>query len=366
MSRRNSPTISLGRGFSYRLHRNTFRLRIYDRGRVPKEKTVSLNTDSPSLAALRAADYYQRFTTCRWSPWDDAVSYVSIGEALARYEKERRDLRERTRYDLLWTVRRCLEPLGLDTGIESVRPADIRPFIQRPDIRQATMASYYRKLQAFFGWCQTVRIIEESPLEFIPRPAEPQVLPNGLTQVELARLLGVARDREAGLVGRYPNPSWASNAFELLAWTGLRPAEGARLEWADIHERVILVRTRSARTKTDRERAVTIVPQARRVLERLPRDSPYVLPGGQGGKLYVSGLSRRFALFRDLAELPKKYTLYSMRHTFAAEYRRRGGSLVGLQYELGHKTIKTTEKYGHLGLDERIEYTCRTFSDPTP
>lgn len=363
MSRHNSTTTKVGRGFSYRLHRNTYRLRIYDRTRVPKEKTVSLNTDSTVQAALRAADYYQRFITGLWSPWDGSVSYVSIGEAIARYQIEKRDLRESTRYDLLWTVRRCLEPLGLDSGIEEVRVEDVRPFIQRAGISQATRASYYRKLHAFFGWCQKVGIVGTSPLSQLSRPREPEVLPDGLRAQELERLLATARHHEVASVGRYPNPHWASSAFELIAWTGLRPSEAARLRWEDITSDSILVRTLLGRTKTDRERAVTLIPQARRVLAGLPTDSVYVVPGAMGGSLYVPGLSRRFRNFRERAELPPHYSLYSLRHTFAAEYRRRGGALVGLQYEMGHKNIKTTEKYGHLGDDERRNYTNRLFED---
>jgi site-specific recombinase XerD len=118
-------------------------------------------------------------------------------------------------------------------------------------------------------------------------------------------------------------------------------------------------------TKTYRHRAVTLIPQARSVLDTLSRTKPLVLPAAMGGMINVEYLSKVFRRCSDLAMLPKRYTLYSLRHTFAAEYRRRGGTLHGLQYELGHQSITTTEKYGHLGPDERRLYTLRVFTDET-
>jgi integrase len=165
----------------------------------------------------------------------------------------------------------------------------------------------------------------------------------------LERLLLVAEN--------YP---WAREAFELLAWTGLRPGEAARLEWTDIDENVIKV---VGIVKTNREHAVTIIPQARLVLGKLKNRKGHLLLGAKGGSLNVEYLSKVFRKCADIAKLPSRYTLYSLRHTFAAEYRRRGGTLYGLQYELGHTSIQTTQRYGHLGPDERRLYTVNLFTD---
>ncbi|MDA1028675.1 MAG: tyrosine-type recombinase/integrase [Bacteroidetes bacterium] len=96
---------------------------------------------------------------------------------------------------------------------------------------------------------------------------------------------------------------------------------------------------------------------------KLTNQKGLLLSGASGGSLNVEYLSKVFRKCADTAKLPSRYTLYSLRHTFAAEYRRREGILYGLQHELGHTSIQTTQRYGHLGPDERRLYTVNLFTD---
>lgn len=348
-----SQTIRLGRGFSYRLHEGTYRLRVYDPNQTPKDKNVNLNTDSPALAAIRAQEKYALYITGKWSPWEGAGSYTSLGQALEQFQQSRRDLRPKTLADYTKAVSKIIDRVGPHHGLDAVTAQDIRPITQDPSLTQSSRLSYYQRLGAFFSWCVKNELLGTSPMARVERPTTPKIIPNGLESEELERLLVAAE--------AWP---WARDAFRLLAWTGLRPAEAARLRWQDIDADVIRV---VGVTKTLRHRAVTIIPQAREVLGSLIRQTPTVgvsrrvLSGGSGGPLSVGYTSRVFLRCARIAMLPERFTLYSLRHTFAAEYRRRGGSLVGLQYELGHASIVTTEKYGHLGPDERRLYTLRVF-----
>jgi integrase len=343
------PTVKLGKGFSFRFHRGTYRLRVYDRTMTPKEKTISLNTDQFSLANIRANDYFQRYVANQWDPWDGSKAYSSLSDALAVFRAERGDLREKTLHDYTKVVEYLISSVGGDIGLESIKPSDIRKIVHSPKLTLSSRLAYFRRLSAFFNWCIKQRLTENNPVKGVETPATPRILPNGLNKLELERLLLVAEN--------YP---WAREAFELLAWTGLRPGEAARLEWSDIDENVIKV---VGIVKTNREHAVTIIPQARLVLGKLTNRKGHLLLGEKGGSLNVEYLSKVFRKCADIAKLPSRYTLYSLRHTFAAEYRRRGGTLYGLQYELGHTSIQTTQRYGHLGPDERRLYTVNLFTD---
>ena len=341
--------VQLGKGFSFRFHRGTYRLRVYDRTKTPKEKTISLNTDEHVLATLRATEYFQRFVSNQWDPWDGSTSYASLSDALSAFRAARGDLRAKTLHDYTKVVEYLISAVGGDVGLDSLKPSDIRPIVHRPELTRSSRLAYFRRLSAFFNWCIKQQLTENNPVKGVETPATPQVLPNGLNMQELDRLLLAAED--------YP---WAAEAFELLAWTGLRPSEAARLEWTDLDDHVIKV---IGQTKTNRERAVTIIPQARRVFDKLTHRKGLLLRGATGGMLNVEYLSKVFRRCADIAKLPSRYTLYSLRHTFAAEYRRREGTLYGLQYELGHTSIQTTQKYGHLGQDERRFYTVNLFTD---
>ncbi|MFT4605522.1 MAG: integrase [Rhodothermales bacterium] len=131
------------------------------------------------------------------------------------------------------------------------------------------------------------------------------------------------------------------------------------LQWSDIEDNTIRV---VGRTKTLRERGVTLIPQARSILASLPRSSHLVLSGQNGGPVNVEYASKVFLRCRKLAKLPDRHKMYSLRHTFAAEYIRRGGSIRLLKDEMGHYSVTTTERYGQLGVGERTEITQRLFA----
>jgi site-specific recombinase XerD len=84
---------------------------------------------------------------------------------------------------------------------------------------------------------------------------------------------------------------------------------------------------------------------------------------GADGRSGVSQdkLSRRFRKFCDMAKLSGDYDNYSLRHTFATEFMRRGGNIYYLQKEMGHKRIETTMKYIHTTASERSQHTLELY-----
>lgn len=62
---------------------------------------------------------------------------------------------------------------------------------------------------------------------------------------------------------------------------------------------------------------------------------------------------------RIRAETGVAGAFYQIRHTFAAEFLRRGGDMRDLQYLMGHRSITTTEKYARFSPDYELRGRVR-------
>jgi site-specific recombinase XerD len=137
--------------------------------------------------------------------------------------------------------------------------------------------------------------------------------------------------------------------------TGLRCAELAALVWSDISIGERKGKATVRRGKGSKLREVPLGYEARRALELI--GSPGLV--GTGGPVFTGrhgGLSERGIRFiveyyADLARLPD-LTCHVLRHTFAKNYLREGGTLEQLARIMGHKDLNTTRIYIEASLQE--------------
>lgn len=154
---------------------------------------------------------------------------------------------------------------------------------------------------------------------------DPIVLP---TDVDIKKLI----DRCPGNFAR---------AMSLLVATGMREMEAFGLRWSEISD------DRSGamltNTKRDRPRFVPFNSDAVGIVVGTPRHikSPYVFWHGDG-EPYRNVASRAAVLIRGAGV---EFTVHHLRHRFAVDYLRKGGSIYDLQAVLGHGSVKTTEIY---------------------
>ena len=370
-------TVNLGPGFSYRRRSNgIFQLRVYD-GSRPKgdqRKEVSLRTDSPSLADQRAREYYNRYRIGEWSPWGAIEEGLTIKEAWKRYERAKRGhMRVKTLSDYRRVIDVLLSSCGLTwaSALSSVTQDDVHDLLGR-DVSDSTRETYYAKSRAFFSWCVSTRLIQSNPVSDIPKPPKSDPIPDGLSREQLDTLLDTVsafRNLESHKRHYHTphlNPEWAENYFRLVAAFGLRPSEAVRLTWRDIQaEGFILVRA----TKTRSERMVTVTPMGEDALARCRVVSAckYVATNHSGeSPVSASYANRIFRRAREAAGLDETLTLYSLRHTYAREYRIRGGALHMLGSEMGHRDLRTTQKYGNINPSIRADYTRSLFEKADP
>jgi integrase/recombinase XerD len=127
----------------------------------------------------------------------------------------------------------------------------------------------------------------------------------------------------------------------ILLGTGMRLEEVASMErrQVDFARKAITLE----RTKTGSARTVPMSAQVVGTLQALPvrLGCPYIFWHGEGER--YRNLSSQLAAIGKRAGV--QFRRHDLRHRFAIDYLRRGGSIYDLQQVLGHASIKTTEIY---------------------
>ena len=200
--------------------------------------------------------------------------------------------------------------------------------------RTLAVLSKMFSLAEVWGWradgsnpCRHVKRYKERPRERFLSPEE------------IDRLGAVLREAEAEM------PS-AVAAFRLLLLTGCRLSEIQTLRWEYVKADCIELRD----SKTG-GRAVPLGPEARAVLDGLPReaDNPWVIAGKLPGS-HLTDLQRPWRRIRTRAGL-QDVRIHDLRHSFASRALALGESLTMIGKLLGHTQVQTTARYAHLARD---------------
>ncbi len=146
-----------------------------------------------------------------------------------------------------------------------------------------------------------------------------------------AHRLGATLDR------RQKSAPIPTAAIRLLLLTGCRQGEVRALEWRDYREGKLFLRDSKSGPRT-----VWLSSHARKVLDRLPRSSRWVLPG----PLRAAKLDRFWRSLRIEAGIPD-VRLHDLRHSYASFALRGGESLPTIGRLLGHRNPETTLRYAH-------------------
>jgi integrase/recombinase XerD len=247
-----------------------------------------------------------------------------------------------------------LEVFFSEKGIEKA-PADV----SYPDLKDflawfafdnqnaRTQSRVLSGIRSFFRFLLIEEEIEENPASLIESPKIGLKLPEVLSVNEIDRLIGcIDLSKKEG----HRNKS----IIETLYGCGLRVSELVNLRLTDIHrvEGFVMV--------TGKGNKQRLVPVGRKALkeinnympdrERLPviHDKNILFLNRRGRKLTRSMI---FTIIKDLAakaDIRKKISPHTFRHSFATHLIEGGADLRAVQEMLGHESILTTEIYTHI------------------
>jgi integrase/recombinase XerD len=144
-------------------------------------------------------------------------------------------------------------------------------------------------------------------------------------------------------------PGNFANMIRFAQHTGMRLEEIADLTWGQVRGNVIDL----TKTKTNTPRSFEMNDMARGTLKGTEKhtEKKHVFWHGEGSRYHnVSSQFRRIARqCIKAAEKEKRdfrpFRFHDLRHWYAVNYLREGGSIYTLQKILGHASIKTTEIY---------------------
>lgn len=207
-----------------------------------------------------------------------------------------------------------------------------------------SVRTYYGNLQTLFRFIVEEGTLTEDPMARLKPPISRPDQVEPFTTEQVKALLTAA--------GKSRHPKRDDALVRFFFDTGCRSSEvcGLALEKLDLH-------ARSARVlgKGNKERTVSYGKRAGRALwaylreeEREP-DAPVFL--AEGGHGQGGGLTR-FGMYQLIQRLAQNAGIqrnrigpHTLRHTFAVQFLRDGGSEFSLMHILGHNSLHQTRKY---------------------
>ncbi len=239
------------------------------------------------------------------------------------------------------------------TDFKKVKITDLRKYLEyikdKNSLSHSSVSNKIAIIKSFFRYLKENNFVDSSPAVLLKLSKKPRKIPKFLNDIELAKLLAspdrVKDKRFRKFIIR------DKLILYLLAYTGLRKSELINLDWEHINLGSKYLIVRKGKNKTDR-----IIPLHKTVTKlldeylsiRLPLKNKALFLSERGNRISPTSLDclfKRYLKFSGLVN--KKYTLHTLRHTFATRLLNKNVSLFRIKNLLGHRSIESTEIYLH-------------------
>ena len=218
-----------------------------------------------------------------------------------------------------------------------------------------TIKNNLQALSNFFEYCKDNGISTTNPTEGIRRPKPPNDAPRLVEKEDALRILewlcfapfrySGERERALAIIG-------------MFIFTGVRRTELLNVKNSDVNFKEKILRIYNGKGNKDR-----VIPMNDRLIEilkeyinsDLKQKNPCVqffikLDGkGRMGENSIRALCSRFKKELNIHATPHKF-----RHSFGSLMANSGCSMRALQNMLGHSSVKTTQRYTYVGVEDTI------------
>ena len=220
--------------------------------------------------------------------------------------------------------------------------------LRKAGLNARSRARHLVSLRGFYRYLVQEKFLKRDPAKLVDLPKTGLKLPDVLSVDEVAKLLEMPDTAK-------PLGARDCAMLELLYAAGLRVSELVNLKLQDVNLEAGFVRVIG---KGSKERVIPIGWQAqKKIASYLDNARTILLKNQVSSYLFVARaakpitrqgfwkLLRRYAV---LAQLNKKVSPHSLRHSFASHLLEGGADLRAVQVMLGHVDIATTQIYTHV------------------
>ena len=304
------------------------------------------------------------------------IAFAAQLDAFLDYLKANRGLSEHTLKAYRTDVSACLECLW-EQGIRSLDEVtldDLRGWmgVESRTHARSSMARKTVAVRGFFAWAHEHGVMSANPAATLMTPKSPNTLPAVLTEAQASQLMNA--EDEAAAAQSDPVHLRDAAILELLYATGIRVAELVGLDVGDVD---FAGRTVKVTGKGDKQRVVPFGVPAMRALEAwVERGRPQLLAsrsqsssaanhsqsrsasagdalflGARGGRLdqrVAREVVHRAAREAGVPDISP----HALRHSAATHLLDGGADLREVQEMLGHSSLKTTQRYTHVSIEQ--------------
>jgi integrase/recombinase XerC len=286
------------------------------------------------------------------------ISMRNLADEFMRYIKIERDLSEHTQRNYISDLEQFIGYIR-DRSIKGIGNLEIRSYLghlHRIGLKKSSIARKLATIRTFFRFLHREGYIDKNPAKIVATPKQEKFLPHFLSVDDAFRLVESAnREETSSLRDRA--------ILELFYSSGIRIGELVSLDREDINLSDGLIKVKG---KGRKERIVPIGLKAIEAMKRYiegtvhgsqftAHDERFPLFLNRSWKRITERSVRRIVLKYGMESLKQPVKPHTLRHSFATHLLDAGADLRAIQELLGHKSLSTTQKYTHLGMDKLME-----------
>jgi site-specific recombinase XerD len=237
-----------------------------------------------------------------------------------------------TQRDYIRAVKKLTDFLGGSPAAATAE--DLRRFqlhLAENQVRPPTINSTVSALRFFFK----VTVDRPDVTKLLTSVAQPRKIPVILNPEEVVRFLDAA-----------PGPKYKA-AFGAAYGAGLRVSEVASLKVSDIDSKRMMIRVEQGKGRKDRHAMLSpLLLDLLRDWYRIARPRGWLFPGQDPiNHLTTRQLTRACHAAAHMAEIKKRVTPHTLRHSFATHLLEQNIDIRVIQVLLGHAKLDTTALY---------------------
>ncbi len=248
--------------------------------------------------------------------------------------------RARTAKDTERLIEKHLVPNLSGQDLSEITTQDVAQIIDKLLETPGTAMHVYAAARLMFRWAAKRRLIDRSPIEFLPAPTKIIARDRVLSDDELRAVFRAAQDG-----------STFGQIIQLLSLTGQRKSQIANLRAEFIDANAKTITWPPDLMKGNRRHTIPYGAMAAAILESLPKEG-YVLRA-RGKETPFSGFSKAKPDFAKKLENLAPWVIHDLRRTFAS-----GLQALGIRIEVTEKLLAHTSGTlaGIVGIYQRHNY----------